>query len=86
MAPVSKQWRVEKSQGHWHVRISKDEVLDVDTEKNARLISSAPEMHAALDKFFQYFELDNPSNGYIKELLFSDFVEAARHAMEKARI
>lgn len=45
---MARNWRVERSQGHWHVRISKDEVLDVDSEPTARLIAGAPDMHAAL--------------------------------------
>jgi len=38
-----KPWKYQKAQGHHHVLIG-DEVLDVDTEANARLIAKVPEM------------------------------------------
>lgn len=77
MAPVSKQWRVEKSQGHWHVRISRDEVLDVNTKENARLIASAPELLNALKLALIYLHPENSMDE-------SDVVYTLNNAIRKA--
>jgi len=65
MAPANKPWKIEKSQGHWHVRISRDEVLDVADEKIARFLVAAnslkSELKIALKRLDKYRPFENNS-------------------------